>query len=318
MTQVLLGNVGALNSDGSSAGIGNTVTMAGMREDFDDRSVVEMACSTDNDPVLNVIRHVLHSEDLQYAIGVLEVNDLWSTAHSSDPPEWIESDDPEFARVLAFWFSRDSHEYGRELDLLGIVSSNVATAQALSAWIASRDHDCAVGRPEEWFSASDLPPLGGGAFGTEFQPEEFSIDFWTRWRVHELLTNAGRDALHQQHTGGAGGVAQPAQFQYMATSTSAAAEVATNTTLPGEIVTAGSGFLRAQATWAHTVGTNTTTLTKTFTATGTDASPTAVSKIGILNAAAAGTLGYEKNLAAAATTNTAGDNVAITWTNTGG
>jgi hypothetical protein len=61
-----------------------------------------------------------------------------------------------------------------------------------------------------------------------------------------------------------------------------------------------------------------TTLTKTFTANGSDALSVVIAKIGVLNAASVGTLGYEKLLTATATLNVAGDNVAITHTITAG
>lgn len=126
-----------------------------------------------------------------------------------------------------------------------------------------------------------------------------------------MLTTAGQDALLAQHLSTA---AQPAAFNYMAVSESAAAESAANTTLPGEITTAGGGLLRAQATYAHTAGTNTATLTKTFTVNGSDVLPKVLAKVGVLNAAAAGTLGYEKNLSSTATLSASGDNVTLTYT----
>lgn len=130
-----------------------------------------------------------------------------------------------------------------------------------------------------------------------------------------LLTSVGRDALHAQHMGTA---AQPAAFNYMALSANATAPSTASTTLPGEIVTAGGGLLRAQATYAHTTGTNISTLTKTFTANGSDALPVTLAKIGVLNAASVGTLGYETLLNAVAPLTISGDNVAITETLTAG
>ena len=130
-----------------------------------------------------------------------------------------------------------------------------------------------------------------------------------------MLVNSGRDALHRQHLDTA---AQPAAFNYMAVSANATAPSAGNTTLPGEITTAGGGLLRGQATFAHTNGTNTSTLTKTFTANGSDSLPVTVAKIGVLNAATVGTLGYETLLNSTATLTTSGDNTAVTHTITAG
>lgn len=137
-----------------------------------------------------------------------------------------------------------------------------------------------------------------------------------RWlEGHELLTNAGRDALHKQHLDTA---TQPAAANYMALSANTTAVSAASTTLPGEIVTGGGGLIRAQATFAHTNGTNTSTLTKTFTANGSDSLPVTLHKIGVLNASSSGTLFYETNLNADATLTTSGDSTTITSTVTAG
>lgn len=130
-----------------------------------------------------------------------------------------------------------------------------------------------------------------------------------------LLTNAGRDALHGQHLGTS---TQPASLNYMALSANATAPSTASTTLPGEITTAGGGLLRAQATYAHTAGTNTSTLTKTFTANGSDTLPVTIAKIGVLNATSVGTLGYETLLNATATLSASGDNLTVTETVTAG
>lgn len=312
MTTVLLGNVAALTPDGEAADVGNTITEVIMRDGFDDPDEARLALSTDNDRALTVIRAALAKRDERYALGVLEVNDLWSTAHSDDPPEWVESDDADFARVLAAWFGDDSHGRVRttDLDLLDVLS-DPPTSLALRCWVKSRGHVCAVGRPDGWASAVDRPPLGGGAQETEWG--HFSEDVLSRLRVRELLTNAGRDDLHAQHIGTG---AQPAAYSTLSLSASAVAESAANTTLPGRITTAGGGLVPAAATYAHTLGTNTSTLTKTFTANATDVLPVTVAKVGVENGA--NRLGYERLLASTATLSASGDNVAITWTLTGG
>jgi hypothetical protein len=131
-----------------------------------------------------------------------------------------------------------------------------------------------------------------------------------------LLTNLGRDNLHAQHLGTS---AQPAACNYMGLSANATAPSAATTTLPGEITTAGGGLIRAQATYAHTGGTNTSTLTKTFTANGTDALPVTLAKMGVMNhITTAATCCYETLLSATATLTISGDSIAITETVTAG
>jgi hypothetical protein len=124
-----------------------------------------------------------------------------------------------------------------------------------------------------------------------------------------VLTNAGRDhvasACFNTST-------QPAAANYIALTANSTSPSASDTSLTGEITTAGGGLVRAQATYAHTNGTATATLTKTFTANGSDSLPVSVAKIGIFNAASSGTLVYETLLSATATVSASGDQLTIT------
>lgn len=293
MTQVLLGNKAPVNADGAPATgpdgepIGNTISEVSMREGWDDAEEAELALSTDNDPILVQIRDFLDC-DHSLMIGVLEVHDLWQYhAVPGDLPEWVESD-------------------------------NDALAQAISQWFSIRSHVCQVGRPGDWNDsmsaavlASIYPPMGGASIEWEHYVDLYDEGY----REHQLLVNAGRDALHKQHLDTA---AQPAAFNYMCLSANVTAASGANTTLPGEITTAGGGLLRAQATFAHTNGTNTSTLTKTFTANGSDVVPVTIGKIGVLNAVTVGTLGYETLLGTTAVLSLSGDNIAVTHTITAG
>lgn len=130
-----------------------------------------------------------------------------------------------------------------------------------------------------------------------------------------LLTNAGRDAIHAQMVGTS---AQPAAANYIALTANSATPAAGDTTLAGEITTAGGGLIRAQATYAHTAGTNTSTLTRTFTANGTDALPVTLAKIGVFNGTGAVTMMFESLLNATATLNVSGDSMVLTETITAG
>src|SRR3954466_26319 len=126
-----------------------------------------------------------------------------------------------------------------------------------------------------------------------------------------VLTNAGRDhaAACVYSTS-----AQPAAANYLAVSANATAPSAASTTLPGEITTASGGLLRAQATYAHTGGTATATLTKTFTANGSDSLPVVLAKVGVLNASSSGTLVHETLLSATSTLTVSGDACTVTET----
>lgn len=131
-----------------------------------------------------------------------------------------------------------------------------------------------------------------------------------------LLVNAGRDAIHaQMMTTGT----QPAAFNYMAVTANTAAPAATDTVLTGEIATAGGGLIRAHATYAHTTGTNVSTLTNTFTANGSDSLPVTLAQIGVFNqATSGGTLFVHTALSGTATLSVVGDNLTITESVTNG
>ncbi|WP_141576128.1 hypothetical protein [Actinomadura sp. WMMA1423] len=126
-----------------------------------------------------------------------------------------------------------------------------------------------------------------------------------------MLTNGGRDhALACVY----GTSAQPAAANYIALTANSTSPSASNTSLSGEITTSGGGLVRAQATYAHTNGQATATLSKTFTANGSDSLPVVIAKIGIFNAASSGTMTNETLLSATATLSASGDSITITDT----
>lgn len=73
--------------------------------------------------------------------------------------------------------------------------------------------------------------------------------------------------------------ALPAMF--MGLSENSSAVVNGDTTLTGEITTAGGGLIRKVGTLAHTAGATTGTVTATFTANGSDSLPVTIAKMGL-------------------------------------
>jgi len=122
-----------------------------------------------------------------------------------------------------------------------------------------------------------------------------------------LLTDDGRDyAIAQFYTNtSAGGVG----MNFIALTVNTAAASASSTLLTDEITT--NGLERALATTiSHSSGTNSTTLAKTFTASGTH---TAVQKSGTFNQlAVGGTIGHEAVFTPV--TLASSDTLAVTWT----
>lgn len=133
--------------------------------------------------------------------------------------------------------------------------------------------------------------------------------FAERW-VHNLRTTGGADWQTNSMSATSG---RPAAANYIAMSndatTPAAGDCAAGSstcTLTAEIVS--NGLQRAQATYAHSNGTNSYTLTLTFTATGTQAAQ----KAGVFNAGASGTMVFEAAFTPVSLAN--GDTVTVTWT----
>lgn len=121
--------------------------------------------------------------------------------------------------------------------------------------------------------------------------------------VHNLVTNAGFDLISSAVSNTA---AQPAACNYIAVTNTAITPAAGDTTLSGEI--ASNGLTRAQGTYAHTNGQQTYTVSKVFTATGTQASQAT----GLFNASSVGSMCYEATYTQV--TVNSGDTLTVTWT----
>jgi len=123
-------------------------------------------------------------------------------------------------------------------------------------------------------------------------------------------TDAGRDwQARIMGDTGSDGTGDYASATYIGLSANTDSPVASNTTLPGEIT---SGTLaRTQAVYAHTNGTSSYTLTKTFTSDQT----VNIAKTGVFNALTGGTLVFETLLGSTANLKS-GDTVQIVFTGT--
>ena len=106
-----------------------------------------------------------------------------------------------------------------------------------------------------------------------------------------MRTNAGRDWQSRIMGDTAStGTGSYASGTWIGLSADVSAPNAANTTLPGELT--GGTMGRAQATYAHTTGAASYTLTRTFTSDRT----VDVAKMGIFNASSGGTLCFETML----------------------
>jgi hypothetical protein len=103
---------------------------------------------------------------------------------------------------------------------------------------------------------------------------------------------------------------------FMALTANAGAAAGGDAALTGEITTAGGGLVRKLATYAHTSGVASYTITGTFTANGTDALAVTIAKMGTFNTftGATGTMAFETLLNATATLTASGDALTVTQT----
>jgi hypothetical protein len=127
-----------------------------------------------------------------------------------------------------------------------------------------------------------------------------------------MITNAGKDFVAKQLAGAASATAVA---KWVGITANATAPAAGDTTLTGEITTAGGGLIRQVGVYAHTIGTASYTITTTFTANGSDALPVTIAKRGIFDQLAlGGTLIFEALVSPTATLNASGDSVTLTDT----
>lgn len=103
---------------------------------------------------------------------------------------------------------------------------------------------------------------------------------------------------------------------YHALTADSNAPAAGDTTLPSEITTAAGGLKRKLATYAHTTGVASYTLTTVFTANGSDSLPVTVAKLGCFNTVtpATGRLTFETLITPTATISASGDQLTVTHT----
>lgn len=122
--------------------------------------------------------------------------------------------------------------------------------------------------------------------------------------VWNVITNSGRDFLHNQGYGTTGLGANGLNF--IGLSDDSLTETSASTTLSNEITTNGLG--RAQGTVNHSAGTNTTTIERTFTASGTQSAR----KAALFTAVSSGIMNHALSFTQRSLIN--GDTLQITFT----
>jgi hypothetical protein len=126
-----------------------------------------------------------------------------------------------------------------------------------------------------------------------------------------MLHTAGRDWVADSLGKSA---SRPAVADYLGLTANTTAPASGDTTLTGEIATAGGGLIRKQGTYGHTPGASTYTITATFTGNGSDTYPVVIGKVGVFNAATSGTMPWSSLLSPTATISASGDQLILTET----
>ncbi len=111
-----------------------------------------------------------------------------------------------------------------------------------------------------------------------------TVDVLSVEETSNVKTNSGMDFIHTQAYGSSGLGANG--LNYIGLSNDTVTETSASTTLSNEI--AANGLSRAQGTVAHTAGAATTTVQRTFTASG----PQAAQKAALFTASSAGVMNH--------------------------
>jgi hypothetical protein len=241
--------------------------------------------------------------DRQMIAVLRELSGAYDGYHSQNPPEWIEA------------YERDDETGKRK------------RAKGLEAMLVDNysvgGHVVESGMPEGWEGLLDeSPPMGGGSdeaaltdFGGGFRARMRNRRNRLPWAPKHLRTNAGTDwqarVMGDSVTSGAGTSTMRAA-DYIALTENSTAPSAANTTLTAEV--AVDGLTRAQGTYAHTNGTNTYTITRSFTFTRASAVDRTIAKIGVFNASSSGTMAFETLLSASQLLQANGDQLTVTQT----
>ena len=194
-----------------------------------------------------------------------------------------------------------------------IVANHVYATQAVwgqhstekPMWVASDDYDVATALAEEF--GCPILPADLGALAAE-QREHWDRISSTIQGPQALMVNGGRDATFDA-------IFSTAGYTYIGLTATSTAPSASDTSLTGQITTASGGLVAASATYAHTSGTSTATLTKTFTANGSDSLPVTIAQVGLRNASGTGGTFHSRTLlSSTATLTVSGDALTVTWT----
>lgn len=127
-----------------------------------------------------------------------------------------------------------------------------------------------------------------------------------------LKVNTGNDFQYQQMASGSASATAVGKWVGLTANTTT--PVVGDTTLTGEIATAGGGLIRKAGTAAHTTSASSYTITTVFTVNGSDSIPVTIGKRGIFDALTSGNLIFSTLVTPTATLSAVGDALTLTDT----
>jgi hypothetical protein len=343
--RVELGNTAPLNGNGKPADIGGapSVTYVTVPDEYSfDENV--------NIPELQ--RHlyrttssgVTHRENDEALLAIVHSSGVWSRHSASDGPSWVHCpDNPAFEKVLAAFYEcpagkpadvEDTHftkhgPPGTSLPLLPPemtalltdAGRNALDASFLGGNVGETNTSTAIGASSitrsgaSWTSNqwAGMVVVTGGAYGVILSNSGTvaTIDRWYN------VASPGGAAASTPSTGVYLIMPGGAFAAFMGLSNTNITPAITDTTMTGEITTSGGGLIRKIATWAHTSGATTTTLTGVFTANSSDTLPVTIYAMNIntsLLTGSAVTMVYETTISTSATLSAIGDQLTVTET----
>lgn len=312
-------------------GVGGDFDAAAIRAEFGQMRLDGVTHLPGHEALLTII-HPLHG--------------LWSQ-HGTEDPSWVWSDNDELARQLSDWYQVP---VGRPGDMEDTHFTKAGPPGVIPAASIDRPQLLTLnsGLDAQWiqmFSGAAQTGAAGTATGSSATTLTDSGASWgTTAYIGAMVvtTTTGRYGYIVSHTGtvltidrwynpaspgGAAGstpgstekyvilpCAPPAMFMGLSAT---ASELASHTTLSGEITTASGGLIRKICPVAHSAGASTGTLTPVFTANGSDTLPVTIAQVMVgASIVAATALGnrFEKSLGTTATLSLSGDQLTVTLT----
>lgn len=289
---------------------------------------------------------VTQRPDDEAMLAVIHPSAFWNAHSASEGPTWVHcTDNPAFAKALAAFYDcpavrpadvEETHVTkfgppGVSLPIDPIAGSTMLLTNNGRDILSAAFLGGTVGEANTFTATSATTGTRSGATWTTNQWAKQIVVSAGVYAV--VLSNSATvltlDQWYNLATpGGAAGATPGATSTYvimtgaafaifMGLSNTNITPVVSDTTMTGEIVTAGGGLIRKQATWAHTAGTTTTTLTSVYTVNGSDTIPVTVYAMNIstsIKTGSAVTMTYETSLSSSATLSAVSDQLTVTST----